>query len=91
MTGDLAFSGNVRDENEYYQVGEYLVRLADSLGLATDKIFTVPGNYDVQRDVALKDNNVGRLLEGLRSGKDNIDQALKNDSDKELLSKRFHN
>ena len=46
VTGDLAYRAA---PEEYQQVGEHLGDLADSLGLAREKIVICPGNHDLAR------------------------------------------
>ena len=47
ISGDLAFSG---DEEEYSQLErELLDSLSKSSNIAHDRLFTVPGNHDVDR------------------------------------------
>ena len=47
ISGDLAFSG---EKDQYDLVAQFLIQLSDTLKLARDKIYCVPGNHDVQRD-----------------------------------------
>ncbi len=55
VTGDIAYSGN---EKEYATAIEWLKSLADVSGCAIERIFVVPGNHDVDRDVVTKNNDV---------------------------------
>jgi predicted MPP superfamily phosphohydrolase len=91
VTGDLAFSGNVRKTTEYDDVGTWLKDVAKSISVPLDCVFIVPGNHDVQRNIAEDDKNVARLLDALRSGKNTLDTALANPNDRALLVKRCQN
>ncbi len=46
VTGDVAATGI---EGEYAQAKVFLKRLADTLGLSSERLFIVPGNHDVDR------------------------------------------
>jgi len=48
ITGDLGFSGKA---DEYALVVEFFERLLEVTGVAPQRIFVVPGNHDVDRDV----------------------------------------
>lgn len=91
VTGDLAFSGAVLDKKEYTGVRDLLLGIAQSLRIDKQKIFIVPGNHDVQRNVAKGNKNVARLLDALRSGREKIDAALANKNDRKLLARRMQN
>jgi 3',5'-cyclic AMP phosphodiesterase CpdA len=81
VTGDLAFSGNVRKSDEYTRVGKWLQKTANSVAIGKERIFVIPGNHDIQRNVEERDQNVDRLLRRLRSGEESIDNALDNSTD----------
>ena len=91
VTGDLAFSGNVRSKNEYDRVKDWLAQVANTVGIGSDKIFVVPGNHDVQRNVEEQKNEVHHLLRRLRSGEEKIDNVLTNRRNRALLTKRMQN
>ncbi|EYF03511.1 metallophosphoesterase family protein [Chondromyces apiculatus] len=48
LTGDLAHGGKA---DEYALAGEFLRELIDVTGVAPARVFVVPGNHDVDRDV----------------------------------------
>lgn len=97
VSGDLAFSGNVRivspatTSQEYALVDEWLTGVAVSVGLKRENVFLVPGNHDVQRDVTSSDRSVRRLITGLRDGSENLDEALNHSEDTRMLASRFGN
>jgi predicted MPP superfamily phosphohydrolase len=91
VTGDLAFSGATRSTEEYTGVRNWLLAIATSLSISKTQIFIVPGNHDVQRNVAKKDNNIARLLNSLRSGREKLDKALADERDQVLLAQRMEN
>jgi predicted MPP superfamily phosphohydrolase len=91
VTGDLAFSGSVRSKTEYKRVGVWLTEIATSVSIPAEKIFVVPGNHDVQRNVEENDPNVAQMLKKLRSGKLKIDNILADKEKRALLAKRMHN
>lgn len=97
VSGDLAFSGNVRivspstTSQEYAFVDEWLAGVAVSVSLKRENVFLVPGNHDVQRDVTSTDRSVRRLITGLRDGSENLDEALDHSEDTRMLVSRFSN
>lgn len=91
VTGDLAFSGGARSHDEYQRVGSWLGEIAELLSLGSDKIFVIPGNHDVQRNVEEEDEDVARLLMSLRSDEKRIDNALSDGTERVLLTKRVQN
>ena len=83
VTGDLAFTGR-----GYADVEAWLGRLSSSLGLGAEDIYIVPGNHDVDRE-ADRDRSVARLVQSLREGQDALDNALADEGDRGLLTRRF--
>src|SRR5262245_10776455 len=67
VTGDVAFSGAGRSADEYERAEKRLLQIGGAVGLGADRIFTVPGNHDVNRG-ADKSPFVGTFIEGLRKG-----------------------
>ncbi len=57
VTGDLAFSGATRNRQEYDEAATWLRKVASHHSIGDDQIFVVPGNHDVQRDLAEGDRN----------------------------------
>jgi 3',5'-cyclic AMP phosphodiesterase CpdA len=91
ITGDIAFSGNVRKDVEYDNAHRWISLLAEAVNIKEDRIFVVPGNHDVQRNIVQHDKNAARLLESLRSGNEKIDNALEHPDDRALLVSRLKN
>jgi predicted MPP superfamily phosphohydrolase len=90
VTGDIAFSGGVRNGDEYAEAHKFLDNVRKALNLDWHRIFVVPGNHDVQRETGA-DTAVRRLLiENLRTGT-SIDGALANAEMHGLLEARFEN
>lgn len=88
VTGDVAFSGATNKPGEYGEARDWLLSIAAAAGLTKDEVFVVPGNHDVQRS-ADKENNLGRLVRGLRGGEESLDTALAKREDAALLKKRM--
>ncbi len=91
LTGDIAFSGGVKQNSEYEDAKNWLNSLATSVKLTPKDIFIVPGNHDVQRNVDENNRDVKRLINTLRSGTEIIDDALKNKLDRDKLIDRMKN
>lgn len=88
VTGDIAFSGNGRRNTEYTDARDRLLALGKEAGVGAERIFVVPGNHDVNR-AADRDRSVQRLVEALRAGRDKIDTALGESSDRAMLARRM--
>ncbi|MBK9258706.1 MAG: metallophosphoesterase [Polyangiaceae bacterium] len=86
LTGDIAFSGSTE---QYADAAVWLDKVASTLAITRDRIFVVPGNHDVDRNVDRKDRNVARLIRGLRDGDDLVDDILENADDRALLASRL--
>jgi type I restriction enzyme M protein len=85
VTGDIAFSG----QREQYEVAKvWLLDVAKAVGLERRHVFTVPGNHDVQRAVD-KNRNIFRMMRALRDGTDDLDDALKDETDRAQLIQRM--
>lgn len=89
VTGDIAFSGGVQDVEEYERAAHWLKEIAQCVSVSTNRVFVIPGNHDVQRNVDEENRNVARLLGNLRSGNEDIDDALEDDGDLALLRARL--
>lgn len=90
VTGDVAFSGGGRRDDEYPRAREYLAALAGDLGLSMRRhVFVVPGNHDVDRSV--QGRSLTRLLRNLRDGSESLDDALSDPDDLALLQRRLTN
>src|SRR5215217_5599641 len=68
ITGDVAFSGSVLTETEYESAYKWISELAEATKIESDRIFVVPGNHDVQRNIEQQHNHTAQLLNGIRSG-----------------------
>jgi type I restriction enzyme M protein len=85
VTGDIAFSGQ---RTQYDEAKDWLLDVARAVGLDQRQVFTVPGNHDVQR-AADKNRNIYRMLRALRDGTDDLDDALKDETDRAQLTQRM--
>jgi tetratricopeptide (TPR) repeat protein len=95
ITGDVAFSGDARPDRsgrntEYNNAAVWLSDIAQHSQLKPNDIFVIPGNHDVQRSTD-KDRSATRLIASIRSGTEQIDDALENAADSALLAGRFAN
>lgn len=90
VTGDIAFSGNVRHTDEYADAKRFLDRVCEKTNISAQEVYLVPGNHDVQR-TGKSERATLRLLDGLRTGRDPLDEALVDESDQKLLQQRFAN
>ncbi len=72
ITGDIARGGQAGD---YAAARAWLDDVARVLGLGPGRIFTVPGNHDVDRG-ADRDPAVARLVTGVRAGESTLDAVL---------------
>lgn len=86
VTGDIAFSGKAE---QYAEAGVWLDKVVATLGISRERIYLVPGNHDVDRNVDRTDRNLGRLMRALREGDDLLDDALDNANDRALLASRM--
>lgn len=83
ISGDIAFSAS-----EYKDGTDWLLMIANKIGVDNENIMLVPGNHDVKRVVKKENRSVYRLLHALRSGEEQIDEALMSDSDRlDLLNR----
>lgn len=90
VTGDIAFSGASRHDDEYTRATEWLTAIAKTAGLGLDAVFAVPGNHDVQRS-ADKPMAAAALLRELRAGRSSLDAALEDSDACAQLRKRQAN
>lgn len=66
-----------------------LDELRHALGRSRERIFIVPGVFDVDRAATKADRNLDRLVMAVREGRESIDDVLDNVVDKALIVKRF--
>ncbi|MEV3920813.1 metallophosphoesterase [Actinomadura coerulea] len=90
VSGDIAFTGGARREDEYAEARAFFDRLASSLGLDRDAVLLSPGNHDVDRSPALDDHDTRRWLDELRGGH-SIEEAFASSADRQRLHARFGN
>jgi hypothetical protein len=63
VTGDIAFSAAA----EQYQIAEqWLTKLCQSVGCELENLWTVPGNHDVNRQIARQNKTLGDRQQELR-------------------------
>jgi 3',5'-cyclic AMP phosphodiesterase CpdA len=89
VTGDIAFSGGLRQQDEYEQATSFLAQVCKELGIDKRQVYVVPGNHDVQRETE-SDNIRRTFVESLRDGA-LLDGALAKANERELLEARFAN
>ncbi|WP_375768529.1 TIR domain-containing protein [Archangium gephyra] len=93
VTGDIAFSGATRvrdgqaESTEYQAASQWLRNVGQGLGIKPSRIFTVPGNHDVQRS-ADHEPAIARLVEDVREGRLELDAALADPRRRALLARR---
>jgi 3',5'-cyclic AMP phosphodiesterase CpdA len=87
-TGDVAATGALKVQEEYEEAEALIASLREASG--AQKFFSVGGNHDVQRTSA-EERARKRLLDGLREGRENLDDALADDVDRAELEGRFEN
>lgn len=85
VTGDIAFSGGVKSASEYNDACAYLKKLLDMLQVTPQCLYMVPGNHDVQRDVAKN------LVDEVRANTKTLDDVLGSATDRAALMERFAN
>lgn len=85
VTGDIGNSGASLRPDEYDSAHEWFARLVDALGLNLADVLTVPGNHDINRNVAKQDRDVFRLVDSLRRGAP-LDDALANETERSRLA-----
>lgn len=91
VTGDVAFSGAVRDGEEYVRARDWLLGLGRAMGVKPSETFVVPGNHDVQLSADHADKNLARLVSALRGGGTRLDNVLKDGDDTAMLARRMAN
>lgn len=94
VTGDIAFSANTRNTNEYKEATEWLTSVGSLVGLSNKQIYVIPGNHDVQRNFAKDDGDINRWLEDIRRSPrklGNLLNAPEKDKDRQRLVQRMQN
>src|SRR4051812_32024351 len=64
VSGDIAFSGTAK---EYETAKKWLTQLTGQLDCPAENVWTIPGNHDVDREVAKKSLHVQGLHNRLRT------------------------
>ena len=86
VTGDIAYAGT---EVEYAAAGKWLDQLTDIFGCKRSDIQLVPGNHDIDRgEISFAAKHL--LDEIAEHGEDRLNTFLENETDRELLYRRFH-
>lgn len=76
VSGDVAYAGK---KEEYQTAHEWLERLCQVAGCPTHRVWTVPGNHDVDRDVARRSHPLRRAREAIRrAGPAGLDNEIAN-------------
>lgn len=86
VTGDIAFSGAA---DQYADAQVWLNKVAATHAIARERIFIVPGNHDIDRNVDRKNRNVNRMIGNLRDGRDLLDEVFDNADDRAQLTSRM--
>lgn len=86
VTGDIAFSGAA---GQYADAQVWLDKVAATHAISRERIFIVPGNHDIDRNVDRKNRNVNRMIGNLRDGRDQLDEVFDNADDRAQLTSRM--
>lgn len=89
ISGDVAFSADVRSSCEYSEARNWLLDLAKEVGIDKTNILMVPGNHDVERLNKREQPDAYRLLKALRAGEETIDDVLLSEHDRPRLLSRI--
>jgi predicted phosphodiesterase len=85
VTGDIAFSGKVK---EYKEAGAWLDALTEAAGCDRTAVMMVPGNHDI--DLTMIDNGTQLMLDDIRSkGQVSLEGFLRTEHDRDTLYRRF--
>jgi len=85
VSGDVAYGGK---SEEYKKAGEWLDKLAATLGCPKTAVQIVPGNHDIDRD-GISSGCKLMLDEILNEGEQKLDRYLEAEVDRESLYGRF--
>lgn len=76
----ILITGDISDKNQGYDDAKILIhRIIDAVGLKIDKVFIIPGNHDVDRNIPIERKqlvNEGWQLELLENQEERLVQAL---------------
>lgn len=94
VTGDVAFSGGCKRDDEYQEARRFFIDLMAALRLPMDRLFLVPGNHDVDRSVheeltvATRERLIGEAKRGDLEGAGKlIEEGLRAGSGDSVLQK----
>ena len=87
VTGDIAFKGA---PDEYDRARYWISRVVEAAHLTARDVYMVPGNHDIMR-TQVSDRQAYRLIRDIREGVENLDEALRDDSDRMILTRRLQN
>ena len=83
VTGDIAFQA---DEKEYALAQEFFDEFLNAAELSKDRLFMVPGNHDISRDMITTGNRIiARSLDNRKS----LYEVLSNNNDRRLILLKF--
>lgn len=85
ITGDIGFSGDSLELDEYKQAENFIDGIANALGLPRSMIFMTPGNHDVQRTINKE------IIDEIRAPGTKIDSYIKSGENRKKLYERFSN
>lgn len=83
VTGDIAFSGKV---SEYKLASQFFDSILSKAGLGKDRLFMVPGNHDVNRDLI---SFSAEATAGMLADRDSANRALAEPQSRQLIFERF--
>lgn len=86
FTGDIAYSAN--SEKEYGPAARWINRLAVAARCTLDQIMVVPGNHDVDRSIAAK-NEHKDIHDNLRAGRRSLEEVFQHASLQKKLQAKF--
>ncbi|SDN71105.1 metallophosphoesterase [Ensifer sp. YR511] len=84
LAGDLAYKGK---RQEYEEAGDWLDRLTAAAGCKPHAVQIIPGNHDIDRDMASK--GVDLILDHLATSQGELNDFLLHEIDRKLLFCRF--
>lgn len=85
VTGDIAYSGEAR---EYERAGVFFDKLVHILQIDKTRIYCVPGNHDIKRNVASQ--YIVKILENVHSEKE-VSEILGNNQLRNIFLEKFEN
>jgi predicted MPP superfamily phosphohydrolase/ADP-ribose pyrophosphatase YjhB (NUDIX family) len=86
VTGDIAYSAQ---PEQYRESFAWIQQLASASGVGLDRVWLVPGNHDVQRDVAERTPELETLHSDARANPAMLDDSLANPQSLELMESKL--